>query len=116
MESAAQGVDPEDRDQTGLMGVKPTNSPDRVELPPTPPRSRCRDRRSYSPITSSRWQQQSIPIYPCVGTGDISFVSNDALRDGLVIATLIWLQDHLMMYFLETSWSGSLCMQGTRLQ
>ena len=35
------------------MGVNTTNSPDRVELPPTPPRSRRRDRRSYSPITSS---------------------------------------------------------------
>ena len=53
MESDAPGVDPEDRDPTGLMGVKSTNSPDRVELPPTPPRSRRRDRRSYSPITSS---------------------------------------------------------------
>ena len=29
------------------------NSPDRVELPPTPPRSRRHDIRSYSPITSS---------------------------------------------------------------
>ena len=53
MESAAPGVDPEDRDPTGLMGVKSTNSPDRVEIPPTPPRTRRRDRRSYSPITSS---------------------------------------------------------------
>ena len=35
------------------MGVKSTNSPDRVEIPPTPPRSRRRDRRTYSPITSS---------------------------------------------------------------
>ena len=25
-----------------------------------------------------RWQQQSIPVYPVVGTGDISFTSNDA--------------------------------------
>ena len=38
---------------SGLMGVKSKNSPDRVEIPPTPPRSRRRDRRSYSPITSS---------------------------------------------------------------
>ena len=37
----------------GLMGVKSTNSPDRVEIPPTPPGSRRRDRRTYSPITSS---------------------------------------------------------------
>ena len=42
-----------DRDPTGLMGAKSTNSPDREEIPPTPPRSRRRDRRSYSPITSS---------------------------------------------------------------
>ena len=25
-----------------------------------------------------RWQQQSIPVYPVVGVGDISFTSNDA--------------------------------------
>ena len=36
--SDAQGVDPEVRDPTGLVGVKSTNSPDRVELPPAPPR------------------------------------------------------------------------------
>ena len=36
------------------------------------------------------------------------------LKDGLVIAILIWHQDHLMMYFLETSWNGSVCMQGIR--
>ena len=53
MDSAAPGVDFEVRDPAGLMGVKSTNSPDRVEIPPTPPRSRRRDRRSYSPITSS---------------------------------------------------------------
>ena len=35
------------------MGVKSTNSPDRVEIPPTPPLSRRRDRRTYSPITNS---------------------------------------------------------------
>ena len=35
------------------MGVKSTNSPDRVEVTQTPPRSRRRDRRVYSPITSS---------------------------------------------------------------
>ena len=53
MESAAPGVEPEVRDPAGLMEVKSTNSPDRVEIPPTPPRSRRRDRRSYSRITSS---------------------------------------------------------------
>ena len=53
LESAAPGVDPEVRDRAGLMGVKSTNSPDTVEIPPTPPRSRRRDRRSYPPITSS---------------------------------------------------------------
>ena len=51
--AAAPGVEPESRDPAGLMGVKATNSPDRVEIPPTPPRSRRRDRRTYSPITSS---------------------------------------------------------------
>ena len=51
--AAAPGVEPEIRDPVGLMGVKSTNSPDRVEIPPTPPRSRRRDRRTYSPITSS---------------------------------------------------------------
>ena len=51
--SDAPGVDPEIRYPTDLMGVKSTNSPDRVELPPTPPKSRRRDRRSYSPNTSS---------------------------------------------------------------
>ena len=51
--AAAPGVKPEIRDPAGLMGVKSTNSPDRVEIPPTPPRSRRRDRRTYSPITSS---------------------------------------------------------------
>ena len=51
--AAAPGVEPEIRDPAGLMGVKSTNSPDRVEIPPTPPRSRRRDRRTYSPITSS---------------------------------------------------------------
>ena len=35
--------------QMCLMGVKSTNSQDRVELPPTLPRSRRRDRKSYSP-------------------------------------------------------------------
>ena len=48
-----QALFEEDRDPTGLMGVNSTNSPDRAERPPTPPRSRRRDRRSYSPITSS---------------------------------------------------------------
>ena len=51
--AAAPGVEPEIRDPAGLMGVKTTSSPDRVEIPPTPPRSRRRDRRTYSPITSS---------------------------------------------------------------
>ena len=51
--AAAPGVEPEIRDPMGLMGVKSTNSPDRVEIPPTPPRSRRRDRRTYYPITSS---------------------------------------------------------------
>ena len=51
--AAAPGVEPEIRDPAGLMGVKSTNSPDRVEIPPTPPSSRRRDRRTYSPITSS---------------------------------------------------------------
>ena len=36
MESAAPGVDPEVRDPANLIGVgKTTNSPDRVEIPPT---------------------------------------------------------------------------------
>ena len=35
--AAAPGVEPEIRDPTGLMGVKSRNSPDRVEIPPTPP-------------------------------------------------------------------------------
>ena len=51
--AAAPGVEPEVRDPAGLMGVKSTNSPDRVKIPPTPPRSRRRDRRTYSPVTSS---------------------------------------------------------------
>ena len=51
--SDAPGVAQEDRDPTGLIRVKSTNSPSRVELPPTPPRSRRRDRTSYSPITGS---------------------------------------------------------------
>ena len=51
--AAAPGVGPEIRDPAGLMGVKSTNSPDTVEIPPTPPRSRRRDRRAYCPITSS---------------------------------------------------------------
>ena len=51
--AAAPGVEPEIRDPAGLMGVKSTSSPDTVEIPPTPPRSRRRDRRTYSPITSS---------------------------------------------------------------
>ena len=49
--AAAPGVEPEIRDPASLMGVK--NSPDRVEIPSTPPRSRRRDRRTYSAITSS---------------------------------------------------------------
>ena len=57
MESAAAGVDPEVRDPAGLMGIKSTTSPDRVEIPPTPPRSRRRDRRSYSSIISSSDEQ-----------------------------------------------------------
>ena len=32
--AAAPGVEPEVRDPAGLMGVKSTNSPDRVEIPP----------------------------------------------------------------------------------
>ena len=51
--AAAPGVEPEIRDPAGLMAVKSTNSPDRVEISPTPPMSRRRDRRTYSPITSS---------------------------------------------------------------
>ena len=51
--AAAPGVEPKIRDPAGLMGVKSTNSPDRVEIPPTPPRSRRRDRRTYSPITNT---------------------------------------------------------------
>ena len=275
--AAAPGVEPEVRDPAGLMGAKATNSPDRVEIPPTPPGSRRRDTRTYSPIASSsdeeppqstrkldlevpadpddnsfeptcnlavltksrrktvlqglnllgehdkalrtlfcpelccvtcgpkhvvaitshpsafqdpmihcmdigeagsghwdassvrstlqeispsliiiavsypswddglnhndaidevsshcyvtgvpylqvdvadttRWHQQSIPVYPCVGIGDISFISNDEklhLKDGLAIAILTWHQDHLMMYFLETSWNGPVSMQGS---
>ena len=280
--AAAPGVEPEIRDPAGLMGVKSTNSPDRVEIPPTPPRSRRHDRRTYSLITSSsdeeppqstrklelevpadpdensfepvcnlavltkprrktvlqglnllgehdkalrtlffpkqccvtcgpkhvvaitshpsafqdpmihcmdigeagsghwdassvrstlqeispsliiiavshpslddglnhnavidevgchshvtgvpylqvdvadatRWHRQAIPVYPCVGIGDISFLAmmrslQGHLKDGLVIAILIWHQDHLMMYFLETSWNGSVCMQGIKPQ
>ena len=26
---------------------------------------------------TTRWHQQAIPVYPCVGIGDISFISND---------------------------------------
>ena len=55
--AAAPGVEPEIRDPAGLMGVKSTNSPARVEIPPTPPRSRRRDRRTYSPITSSSHEE-----------------------------------------------------------
>ena len=51
--SAPGGEEPEVRDPASLMGVKSANSPDRVELTQTPPRSRRRDRRVYSPITSS---------------------------------------------------------------
>ena len=52
--ASAPGVgEPEVRDPASLMGVKSTNSPDRVEVTQTPPRSRRRDRRVYSPITSS---------------------------------------------------------------
>ena len=47
--TVAPGVEPEVRDPAHLMGVKSTNSPDRVEIPPTPPRSRCRDRTIYFP-------------------------------------------------------------------
>ena len=48
--ASAPGVEePEVRDPAGLMGVKSTNSPDRVEVTQTPPRSRRRDRRVYSP-------------------------------------------------------------------
>ena len=28
---------------------------------------------------TTRWQQQTIPIYPIVGIGDISFISNDEI-------------------------------------
>ena len=49
--ASAPGVEePEVRDPASLMGVKSTNSPDRVEVTQTPPRSRRRDRRVYSPI------------------------------------------------------------------
>ena len=51
--SAPGAEEPEVRDPASLMGVKSTNSPDRVEVNQTPPRSRRRDRRVYSPITSS---------------------------------------------------------------
>ena len=51
--AAAPGAEPEIGDPAGLMGVKSTNSPDRVEIPPTPLRSRRRDRRTYSLISSS---------------------------------------------------------------
>ena len=52
--ASAPGVEePEVRDPASLMGVKSTNSFDRVEVTQTPPRSRRRDRRVYSPITSS---------------------------------------------------------------
>ena len=26
---------------------------------------------------TTRWHQQATPVYPCVGTGDISFISTD---------------------------------------
>ena len=46
--ASAPGVEePEVRDPASLMGVKSTNSPDRVEVTQTPPRSRRRDRRVY---------------------------------------------------------------------
>ena len=68
---------------------------------------------------TTRWQQQAIPVYPIVGIGDISFISHDesfaeSFEDGHVTAILIWHRDHLMMCFMETSWHGSVCMQGTK--
>ena len=55
--ASAPGVEePEVRDPASLMGVKSTNSPDRVEATQTPPRSRRRDRRSIplSPVVAMR--------------------------------------------------------------
>ena len=52
-EPAAPGVPPQIRDPRGLMGVTSTRSPDRVELPPTPPRSRHSDRRSLVVVMRS---------------------------------------------------------------
>ena len=67
--AAAPGFEPEIRDPAGLMGVKTANSPDRVEIPPTPPRSRRRDRRTYSPITSSSDEE------PPQSTGNLTWKS-----------------------------------------
>ena len=36
------------------------------------------------------------------------------LKDGLVVAILIWHQDDLMMYLMGTSWNGSVCMKGNQ--
>ena len=49
MASAAPGAPTQIRDPTVLTGVKSTNSPNRMQLPPTAPRSRRRDTRNYSP-------------------------------------------------------------------
>ena len=58
--ASAPGVEePEVRDPASLMGVKSTNSPDRVEVTQTPPRSGRRDRRVYSPITTWRPRSQA---------------------------------------------------------
>ena len=52
MESDAPGASSVE-DLTGLISVKSTTSPERMELPPTPPRSRRRGSRSYSSIIGS---------------------------------------------------------------
>ena len=44
MASDAPGVSLGNQDRTSFMGVKSTNSPDRMQWPPAPHRSRCRDR------------------------------------------------------------------------
>ena len=68
-----------------------------------------------------RQQQLSIPIYPVVGIGDLSFTGNDRscvilLRDGLVKAILAWLPNHSLILLTQISPTRSRILLRTKHQ
>ena len=70
---------------------------------------------------TTRWQHQAIPVYPCVGIGDISFVSNDenyphmaptsfddVLNGDIMEWLSVYARDQATMALVATAFPGSI--------